>query len=31
MEALSNKIAEEYPNEKIYDNKKTSVDLLFQK
>lgn len=27
MEALSNRIAEEYPDEKIYDNKKTSVDL----
>ena len=31
MEALSNKIAEEYPDEKIYDNKKTSVDLTVSK
>ena len=31
MEALSNKIAEEYPDEKIYDNKKTSVDLSVSK
>ena len=27
MEAISNKIAEEYPDEKIYENKKTSIDL----
>ena len=27
MDAISDKIKEEYPNEKIYDNKKTSVDL----
>ncbi len=27
MEALSSRIAEEYPDEKIYNNKKTSVDL----
>jgi hypothetical protein len=27
MEALENKISEEYPNEKIFDHKKTSVDL----
>ena len=27
MEAISNKISEAYPDEKIYDNKKTSVDL----
>ena len=27
MDAVSDKIKEEYPNEKIYDNKKTSVDL----
>ena len=27
MEAISNKIAEEYPDEKIFDNKKTTVDL----
>jgi hypothetical protein len=28
MDAISNKINEEYPNEKIYDNKKTKVNLL---
>lgn len=28
LEAVSNKISEEYPNEKIYDNKKTKVSLL---
>jgi len=27
MDAISNKISEEYPNEKIYDNKKTKVEL----
>ena len=27
MEAISNKIAEEYPDERIYDNKKTSIDF----
>lgn len=27
MEALSEKISEEYPDEKIYDSKKTSVDI----
>ena len=27
MEAISNRIAEEYPGEKIYNNKKTAVDL----
>lgn len=27
-DAISNKISEEYPNERIYDNKKTSVDIL---
>ena len=27
MEALENKISEDYPNEKIYDHKKTVVDL----
>ena len=31
MEALSNEIAEEYPDEKIYNNKKTSVDLTVSK
>lgn len=31
MEALSDKIAEEYPDEKIYSNKKTSVDLTVSK
>ena len=28
LEALENKIDEEYPNEKIYDHRKTVVDLL---
>ncbi|MGV7225524.1 MAG: hypothetical protein ACQ9CV_01205 [Nitrosopumilus sp.] len=28
MEALENKISEEYPNEKIFDHKKTTVDLF---
>ena len=27
MEAISNKISEEYPDENIYDNKKTNVEL----
>ena len=27
MNAISNKISEEYPDEKIFDNKKTKVDL----
>lgn len=27
MDAISNKISEEYPNERIYDNKKTSVQI----
>ena len=27
MEALENKISEEYPNEKIFDHKKTVIDL----
>ena len=27
MEAISNKISEEYPDEKIFDHKKTKVDL----
>ena len=27
MEAISNKISEEYPDEKIFDNKKTNVEL----
>ena len=27
MEAISNKISEEYPDERIFDNKKTSVEL----
>ena len=27
MEALENKISEEYPNEKVFDHKKTVVDL----
>ena len=27
QEAISNKISEEYPDEKIFDNKKTNVDL----
>ncbi|MDX1596977.1 MAG: hypothetical protein R3327_08585, partial [Nitrosopumilaceae archaeon] len=27
MDAISDKIEEEYPNEKIYDNKKTKVDV----
>ena len=28
LEALENKIEEEYPNEKIYDNKKTKIDWI---
>ncbi len=28
MEALENRISEEYPNEKIFDHKKTTVDLV---
>jgi len=28
LQALENKIDEEYPNEKIYDHKKTAVDLV---
>lgn len=28
LEALENKISEEYPNEKIFDHKKTVVDLV---
>ena len=28
MEAISNKINEEYPDENIYDNKKTNVELI---
>jgi len=28
LEALENKIDEEYPNEKIFDHKKTTVDLV---
>ena len=28
LDAISDKIREEYPNEKIYDNKKTSVNLV---
>lgn len=28
LDAISNKISEEYPDEKIYDNKKTSINLL---
>ena len=31
MEAVSNKISEEYPDEKVYDNKKTSVDIQILK
>ena len=31
MEALDNKISEEYPNEKIFDHKKTVVDLAVTK
>ena len=27
MEAISNKISEEYPDENIYDNKKTNIEL----
>ena len=28
MDAISMKISEEYPDEKIYDNKKTKVELI---
>ena len=28
MDAISMKISEEYPDEKIYDNKKTNVELI---
>lgn len=28
MNAISNKINEEYPNEKIYDNKKTKIEFI---
>ena len=28
MEAISNKISEKYPDEKIFNNKKTTVDLI---
>ena len=28
MEAISNKISEEYPDENIYDNKKTNIELI---
>ena len=28
MDAISNEISEEYPNEKIYDNKKTKVNVV---
>ncbi len=31
MEAITNKISEEYPNEKIFDNKKTIVELTVSK
>ena len=31
MEAISNQINEEYPNEQIYDNKKTIVDVSISK
>ena len=31
IDAISNKISEEYPNEKIYDNKKTKVDVSISK
>jgi len=31
MNAITEQIAEEYPNEKIYDNKKTKVDLTVSK
>ena len=30
-EAISNQISEEYPNEQIYDNKKTTVDISISK
>ncbi len=28
MDAISNEISEEYPNEKIFDNKKTKVNVV---
>jgi hypothetical protein len=28
MDAISNEISEEYPNEKIYDDKKTQVNVV---
>ena len=31
MEAISNQISEEYPNEQIYDNKKTTIDVSISK
>jgi len=31
IEAISNQISEEYPNEQIYDNKKTIVDVSISK
>ena len=31
IEAISNRIDEEYPNENIYDNKKTKVDVVISK
>ena len=31
MDAISNRISEEYPNEKIYDDKKTKVDVSISK
>lgn len=31
LDAISNKIAEEYPNEKIFDDKKTTVNLIVSK
>ena len=31
MEAISSKISEEYPDEKIFDNKKTNVELTVTK
>ena len=31
IDAISNQISEEYPNEEIYDNKKTAVDVSISK
>ncbi|MCV0393389.1 MAG: hypothetical protein K5790_08915 [Nitrosopumilus sp.] len=31
LDAISNKIVEEYPNEKIFDDKKTTVNLIVSK